>query len=255
MTVPAASTTTARSGNSLVTPGDRFLTRPMTCQKRGAAGDRMTMAEETDGWVRDEESVRRIPDRTERHSSAAKYGSGEPALLLDYYEYNRHERLTCPTAPGADKPNRRRSTITRSCSTSRARAARRCFSSSAIRRSSTSGRRRPPATPKLGKAISRPMKADRFGLGAATSPPSIPALAPCPSGRLPRRHRAESLDRSGWIRPLVLIDARRAYGRAVNTNDQNDDPRRYAHRMGRLTGRDCSERSFRQPLAAGSTVS
>ena len=56
----------------------------------------MTMAEETDGWVRDEESVRRIPDRTERYSSAAKYGSGEPALLLDYYEYNRHERLTCP---------------------------------------------------------------------------------------------------------------------------------------------------------------
>lgn len=54
------------------------------------------MGDATDGWLRDEESTRRIRARTERYSTAARYSTGEPALLLDYYEYNPHERLTCP---------------------------------------------------------------------------------------------------------------------------------------------------------------
>jgi len=54
------------------------------------------MGKDTEDWVRDEESARRIRERTIRHSTEAKFGTSEPAMLLEYYEYNAHERLTCP---------------------------------------------------------------------------------------------------------------------------------------------------------------
>lgn len=50
----------------------------------------------SDEWVRSEESARRIRERTDRYSTEAKYKRGEPALLLDYYEYEERERLACP---------------------------------------------------------------------------------------------------------------------------------------------------------------
>lgn len=48
-----------------------------------------------DDWIRDEESARRIEERTAL-STAAKYSRGPAARLLDYYEYHDNERLTCP---------------------------------------------------------------------------------------------------------------------------------------------------------------
>lgn len=56
----------------------------------------MSTADENSDWVRDEASAARIRERTYRHSTQAKYATGEPALLLDYYEYHPHERLRCP---------------------------------------------------------------------------------------------------------------------------------------------------------------
>jgi hypothetical protein len=47
-------------------------------------------------WIRDEESANRIRERTARYSTQAKYSSKPAALLMDYYEYNKHERVSCP---------------------------------------------------------------------------------------------------------------------------------------------------------------
>jgi len=49
-----------------------------------------------DDWIRDKESARRIRKRTEKLSTAAKYSNEPAALLLDYYDFHKNERLECP---------------------------------------------------------------------------------------------------------------------------------------------------------------
>ena len=49
-----------------------------------------------EGWTRDDESARRVAQRTQKYSTAAKYSTEPPALLLGAYEYRENERLACP---------------------------------------------------------------------------------------------------------------------------------------------------------------